>query len=647
MRRPAVAAALLLALALPATASAHARLLSATPADGAVVPTPPRTVVLRFDETVSRGPGVAAVDANRRSVLGAPVRANGRTLTIPLRPVGRGSYSIRWSVISDDGHTVTGVLAFAIGVGSRPQELLSAANDPPAVDVIARWLLLTGALIAGGAAAFLLAVGRIRRVTVLAGAGFVAAAAGAGVEWARVPTSTRYGEAMIVAFVAALAGAAGSLAGSSRTLVLPAAVLVAAPPAGGHALDPGVPRIQVVVDAVHLAAASVWVGGLAALALTLPRGGSAAARRFSRIALIAVAVIALTGVLRAVSELSAVGQVFSTGYGRALLVKTVLFAALIGLGYYARAALLGRPRLLRRSVTLELALLGGVTVAVAILTSIAPGRNVAAATVAPAPAGGPAPAPPTGAVTAAKPLGSRAVAVAAQPSGGKLRVTVTVIGPGGDGVGGLDVRTNGSSTSSCGTGCYAAVLDATRALHVQVGGGTVDFALPKLPLQGGQAVLRQIGERYLRSRTARFSERLSSGPGQVVTSTWELASPASLSFRASDGSSGIVIGGRRWDRQGRGRWVESQQSPHVPQPQLPWPSFPRDVVLLPPATVDGRRLVRVSFVDPSTPAWYLVSADAGTKELRRIDMVAPAHFMRDDYHGLDVPVRIRPPVTSR
>ena len=639
--------AVLVALALPATSAAHARLQAATPANGAVVAQAPRQVVLRFDETVSRGPGVAAVDASRRSVLGTPVRARGRTLTIPLRRIGRGSYSIRWSVVSDDGHTVTGVIAFAVGKGSTPQEVLSAKNGPPAVDVVGRWLLLTGALLAGGAAAFLVAVGRFRRVALIAGAGFVAAALGAGIEWARVPSSTRYGEAMTVALVAALVGAAASIRGASWRTTVPGAVLIAAPAVGGHALDPGVPRVQVVVDVVHLAAAAVWLGGLAALALTLPLGGAAVARRFSRVALMAVAVIAVTGVLRAVSELSAVGQVFSTGYGRALVVKTVLFAALIGLGYYARRALLARPRLLRRSVLVELALLGGVTAAVAILTSIAPGRNAAAGPATAAPPVGPAPAPPSGAVTAAKPLGSRAVAVAAQPSGGRLRVTVTVIGSSGDGVGGLDIRANGAATSSCGAGCYAGEVDETRKLHVQVGDGAVDFTLPALPLQDGQPVLQQIGKRYLRSRTARFSERLSSGPGQVVTSTWKLASPASLSFHASDGSFGIVIGGRRWDRQGNGSWIESQQSPHVPQPQLPWPSFPRDVVLLPPATVDGRRLVRVSFVDPATPAWYLVSADAATRELRSIDMVAPAHFMRDDYHGLDVPLRIRPPAARR
>jgi hypothetical protein len=57
----------------------------------------------------------------------------------------------------------------------------------------------------------------------------------------------------------------------------------------------------------------------------------------------------------------------------------------------------------------------------------------------------------------------------------------------------------------------------------------------------------------------------------------------------------------------------------------------------------GGRVARVSFLDPNLPAWYTVSADPATHELVRIDMVAPAHFMRDDYHGLDVPVKVTPP----
>ena len=81
----------------------------------------------------------------------------------------------------------------------------------------------------------------------------------------------------------------------------------------------------------------------------------------------------------------------------------------------------------------------------------------------------------------------------------------------------------------------------------------------------------------------------------------------------------------------------------MPQPELPWPASPSNVVALSQATIGGRRVARVSFFDPATPAWYLVTADARTDDLRQIDMVAPAHFMRDDYAGLDVPLKIRPP----
>jgi hypothetical protein len=223
-------------------------------------------------------------------------------------------------------------------------------------------------------------------------------------------------------------------------------------------------------------------------------------------------------------------------------------------------------------------------------------------------------------------------------------VTTTVVGPTGNGVDGLRVSTGEGSATSCGRGCYRSTARPTRDLRVTVGGDTLRFALPAFPLVDGRGLLRRIGARYLRARTAVFHERLSSGPGQVVTSEWRLAAPASLSFRASDGSAGVIIGSRRWDKQGSGSWVESPQDPKVPQPELPWPASPANVVALPPASVGGRRVARVSFFDPGTPAWYVVSADARTDDLMRIDMVAPAHFMRDEYAGLDVPLKIRPPV---
>lgn len=633
----AVLAAAVLALALPSAAFAHARFLYSSPADGQVLDSAPRALVVHFDDVVTVGPAIAAVDATGRSLLDGKPHAHDRTLTIPLRESRDRTYDVRWSVISDDGHNVTGVLAFTIrGASAQRHETLTArSSNPSAANVVERWLFYAGALVGVGAALFLLAVASTRRVALLAAAAFAVATLGAVLERTGVPGSTRFAHAMTVAAIAAAAAAVLATAGLRRVLVLPALVLLAAPVVGGHAFDDGVPRIQAAVDFLHLAGAAAWTGGLAALTLTL---GSAS--RFSRLALPAVVVIAVTGVLRAVSELTHVSQVWTTGYGRALLVKSALFAVLVGLGYLARSRLLARPATLQRSVSVELTLLAALVVAVAFLTALPPGRALASPhTPTRAATSGAPPPPPRGALTLASHTGSDAVAIAVLDHGAKLDVTTTVLNNEGNGADGVAVTLNGTPAERCGFGCYRARIAAAHTIRVGVGTAVVSFALPPLPAPDGRTVLARVGKRFLQTHSARFHERLSSGPGQTVVSDWRIAAPSSLSFRASDGSEGIIIGGRRWDRQNGGKWVPSIQAPQVPQPQLPWARAVEDVRVLP----SPRGLVRVSFVDPATPAWFTVSADARTMRLHRLDMVAPAHFMQDTYGAYDTPSGIAPP----
>src|SRR5436305_1733987 len=87
--------------------------------------------------------------------------------------------------------------------------------------------------------------------------------------------------------------------------------------------EPDEPRLEIPVGLLHVAAASVWLGGLVGLVLLLQGPGERRLplRRFSNLALTSVAVLAATGVLRAFSELRAFGQLWSTGYGRVLVVK--------------------------------------------------------------------------------------------------------------------------------------------------------------------------------------------------------------------------------------------------------------------------------------------------------------------------------------
>jgi copper resistance protein D len=101
--------------------------------------------------------------------------------------------------------------------------------------------------------------------------------------------------------------------------------------------------IHLLNDAVHLAVAAFWPGGLvpfAALLLRLLKSepnallGIAArlTRRFSTTSLLAVGALFVTGLLNSVFLVGEIQAVFTTPYGRLLLTKLVLFAAMICIG---------------------------------------------------------------------------------------------------------------------------------------------------------------------------------------------------------------------------------------------------------------------------------------------------------------------------
>jgi copper transport protein len=104
--------------------------------------------------------------------------------------------------------------------------------------------------------------------------------------------------------------------------------------------------------------------------------------RFSKLAGISLAVVVATGLARTLDELGGWRRLVDSGFGRALDLKLVLFAGLLALGAFNRYRLLpllqsGTRRRavarLRRSVGGELWLAGGVLLAAALLSQLAPG----------------------------------------------------------------------------------------------------------------------------------------------------------------------------------------------------------------------------------------------------------------------------------
>jgi putative copper export protein len=112
--------------------------------------------------------------------------------------------------------------------------------------------------------------------------------------------------------------------------VAPAAALAAALlPFAGHAAAIRPPAGAEFADALHVLSAGLWAGGILALATLRPPDGwrGAEARmlldRFAGVALIAFAVTALTGALRATEQLHELSDLWQTPYGVVLTLKAV------------------------------------------------------------------------------------------------------------------------------------------------------------------------------------------------------------------------------------------------------------------------------------------------------------------------------------
>lgn len=315
----------------------HAQFVTSVPGAGEVVSTSPAELRLVFSETLDpSGTSVDLLDPDGATILahvGSVDAADKHTLVVALSPLRDGVYTVDWTSLSAaDGHQATGFFTFGVGSVAPPTTTgdagagsIHAGHDAATalIETQARivgdlgmllgfglpiilWLVLRAggdmawsrvisamlALGAGGSAALLVvsatrpgldavAFATGNRTGLLLLARVAIGAIASGVVWGLGPTGRRL-PGMLLASVAAVAMlgllAAGSHA-AAYTSPAPLAALV-----------------------VHLAAAGIWTAGLTVLAWTAivdPRADRAMrdlVPRFSALALVAVALVALSGV---------------------------------------------------------------------------------------------------------------------------------------------------------------------------------------------------------------------------------------------------------------------------------------------------------------------------------------------------------------
>lgn len=440
------------ALAVPAAASAHAVLLRTAPQASGTVNSPPREVALTFSEPVEPRFAIVSVTdaAARRETTAPPRRSPGdpRTLLVPVKRVGEGWYLVYWRAISVDGHPVRGAFTFAVGPnpGPAPQFVIPSTSETAATPrlVTARWLAFVTVMLAVGLATLRLAIARpvagrvpgaqLRALTVAFGVtsvlGLLALPAylllstadfalrsvfsvGALVPLVRV---SRFGRGMfdlwlcfaLFALAVALAisidrperprrSLAELLAGIGALLAGAAVLLV--PGLAGHAAQTSPRALSLLFDWTHLAAGSVWIGGLAGLLVfwrALPTGSrvaglAVAVPRFSNVAFVSVLVLVASGTAASLEHLPTLASLWETSYGKTILVKI----ALLSLTLPVAAVNLWRVRtaapLLHRLVGFEVAVVAAIVLAAAALSSLPPPSKALAAVGGASARVGPAP----------------------------------------------------------------------------------------------------------------------------------------------------------------------------------------------------------------------------------------------------------------
>ena len=428
LARAAWCGALLGLLAVPLgpadPAAAHAYLQDSDPADGAVLPAAPDQVVLTFSERVQLVPErVLVVDPDGERVEAGEPTVDGTVVTIPVAPDGpRGTYLVSFRVISADSHPVAGALVYSVGAPSATPPVPGGAGEDSAAGSalsVAKYVGYAGLVLVVGSAAVLVLLWP-RRLSrrgaarlLWTGVGLVAVGALAAL-WLQAPyttgrpvmdvsgadlrevLSTTYGQAHLVR-LGVLAAAVWLLrqvtAGrDTRSDVMLLSLLgvigLGTWPVAGHAVASPLPLVGVAAGTAHLAAVAFWAGGLVVLATILLRRADqrelgAILPAWSGWAATAVAVLLLTGLVRAALETGAPAALLTTSYGRLLLVKVGLVALVVAVAWSARRLVrhrlgAGGPGAVRTTVAVEAALLAGVLALSSVLVQTPPARTEAA-----------------------------------------------------------------------------------------------------------------------------------------------------------------------------------------------------------------------------------------------------------------------------
>jgi copper transport protein len=393
------AIALLLALTQAPAAWAHATLMRAEPADGAVLAVPPSELTLTFNEPVS--PLVMRLIGPDGQPMMPPASADNVTVTLKPQRLQQGTHVLSWRVVSADGHPVGGSLLFSVGAASeRPQDV-HATGDPAVRAALwsAKLLIYVALLLGIGGVCFRAwtstpAPPWLRpTLAVLLAAGLAAVPASVGLQgldalalplagmpqggvWA-AGFGTTYGWTALMLAVAMLAAIAALSVAQAAARPLAVVALVGGGLAlalSGHAASAAPQLLTRPTVFLHVVCVVIWIGALIPLIGAIRTGDTAALVKFTRLIPYPLAVLILSGSALAVVQLDRIDALWTTEYGEVLFRKLVAVVALLALGAANRFWLVPRYTRTRAAPALVASIAAEIFIALAILALVATWR---------------------------------------------------------------------------------------------------------------------------------------------------------------------------------------------------------------------------------------------------------------------------------
>ncbi|MGH8879825.1 MAG: copper resistance CopC/CopD family protein, partial [Stackebrandtia sp.] len=300
---------------------------------------------------------------------------DGNALVYSLRDdLPTGTFLVSYRVVSADGHPVPGGFTFSIGQTSAPpaDTPTDTDTDPTVSGLVAvdRYLGYAGLALVLGPGLLLIAGdpgsrrGAMRLIAVglstVAGTAVIGLylqvpyTAGSGLfdvtgEDVGAVLDSRFGGAAMIRLLVVLTALpllrqlATSRPGKPLRAGLAglAVVLCGTWPFSGHATTSPAPVVTILSDTIHIGVVGLWLGGLVTLVGYLLRPAKTAAAveflpTWSRWAGWLVTALAVAGTASAVVQIGSPDVILASNYGRLVLVKVVLFGALLAVAAAAR-----------------------------------------------------------------------------------------------------------------------------------------------------------------------------------------------------------------------------------------------------------------------------------------------------------------------